>query len=105
MTERIALLYVTFPDAGAAGAAARALLDAQLIACANILAPHTAVYRWEGTVQEGAEVAALLKTTRGRAQDAAARVAELHPYDTPAILTLDADAAPAFAAWVGGEVR
>lgn len=105
MTDRIALLYATFPDAGAARAAARALLDARLIACANIFAPHTAVYRWDGAVQEGAEVAALFKTTQGQARAAAARIAELHPYDTPAILTLGAEAAPAFAAWVGGEVR
>jgi periplasmic divalent cation tolerance protein len=105
MTDRIALLYATFPDAGAARAAARALLEARLIACANIFAPHTALYRWEGEVAEEGEVAVLFKTTRAQARAAAARIADLHPYDTPALMILDAEAAPAFAAWVAGEAR
>lgn len=96
----IALIYTTFPDAAAARGAARALLDEGLIACANVFAPHAALYRWEGAVRQEAEVAALLKTTPERAEQAAQRLAALHPYDTPAILRLPAGADPAFAAWV-----
>lgn len=41
------LIYVTCEGQTEAERIAGALLEKQLIACANIMAPHTAVYMWE----------------------------------------------------------
>lgn len=60
--------------------------------------------RWEGAVVEEDEVAALFKTTQALAGEAARRLGALHPHDTPAILTINAAASPAFARWVQGAV-
>jgi periplasmic divalent cation tolerance protein len=100
--EPIALLYVTYPSADAARAAATALLDARLAACCNILPAMESHYRWEGSTTSASEYVMLVKTTAARTEAACARIAELHPYQCPAILTLSASAMPAFAAWIDG---
>ena len=105
-SETAALIYTTWPDEAAALAAAAVLLNERLIACANLLGPIVSVYRWEGAVQEGREVAVLFKTAGIRAQAAADRIASLHPYDVPAIIRLAVDplgSAPGFLAWIARE--
>ena len=102
---RPVFLYATAPDAETATALARRLVEDRLIACGNVLPGLRSVYRWEGAVTEEAEAALLCKTTADRADAALARLAELHPYDVPAVTRFDAaDAWPPFAAWVAAEV-
>lgn len=103
---RLVFLYATAPDAETAATLARRLVEERLIACGNVLPGLRSVYRWEGAVTEEAEAALLCKTTADRADAALARLAELHPYEVPAITRFDASGAlPAFAAWVTGETR
>lgn len=100
-----ALVWCPFPDVESARAAADALLDDRLIACANILGNIESRFVWEGARSVGAEVAVLFKTTAERLEDVTERLGELHPYDTPAILSWHADAAhPATVAWLFGSV-
>ncbi|MFH5803775.1 divalent-cation tolerance protein CutA [Alienimonas sp. DA493] len=101
----VAFLYATAPDAQTAATLARTLVEERLIACGNVLPTMRSVYRWEGAVTEAAEAALIAKTTADRADAATARLAELHPYEVPAITRFDAASAlPAFAAWVADEV-
>lgn len=103
MTEAAgpALVWCPFPDVAAAEAAASALLDAGLIACANILPPMRSLYKWQGERHAGNEVGVLFKTNTAQLQAAIARLAELHPYDEPAILGWHCDAAaPGTSAWL-----
>ena len=94
------LIYTTWPDVETAKAAAATLLQEKLIACANIFAPHPAVYEWQGAVQSESEVAVLFKAPAQNAQPLQQRIAALHPYETPAILHLNVAQAPeAFLAW------
>lgn len=100
------LIYTTWPDAALAESAARSLLDARLIACANIFPAGRSVFRWEGQIQAEAEIVMILKTRPDLAAAVRERVTELHPYDTPAIIALKTDEAgtlTAFAAWVESE--
>jgi periplasmic divalent cation tolerance protein len=104
--EGLILLYSTWPDEAAAEAAARALLEERLIACANIMPAGRSVFRWEGKVTAEAETVALFKTTRARAGDARTRLVDLHPYDEPCVLALPVDTAASaagFLAWVARE--
>lgn len=97
----VQLIYTTWPDAGTAEAAARALVEERLAACANILGPMRAVYRWQGAVETADEVPMLLKTSAARAGALTARVLALHPYEVPCVEALDVTGgSPAFLAWV-----
>ncbi|MEO1795273.1 MAG: divalent-cation tolerance protein CutA [Pseudomonadota bacterium] len=100
------LIYATFPDAESAKAAASALLGARLVACANVLAPMTSVYRWDGSVETGEELPVIFKTVAGRADAAMVAIAEAHPYDTPAILKLRPEGGhPPFLEWLAEETE
>ncbi len=97
-----ALAWCPFPDAGSAAAAATTLLDERLIACANIVPQMLSLYEWNGERGEAGEAGMLIKTDAALLARAMARLAELHPYDQPAILGWNCDAAtPATAAWLG----
>ena len=95
----IQLIYVTFASKADALTMAEGLLAEKLIACANILPPIQSIYVWEGAVQQQEETVALFKTVH--AQAAADYITQHHPYDTPCILTLNAEANAAFAGYIG----
>lgn len=95
-----ALIWVPFPDEASAASIATALLDERLIVCANILPVMTSLYQWRGERGESRESGALLKTDSALLDRAIARLNELHPYDEPAIVGWNCDAAaPATMAW------
>ena len=81
-----ALIWSPFADEASAEAAAGQLLDERLIACANILPPMRSIYTWEGERNEAVEVGVLFKTDAAVLDLATARLAEIHPYEAPAIL-------------------
>ncbi len=100
-----ALVWCPFPDAETARAAADALLDDGLIACANLLGTIESRFVWDGARAVGSEVGVLFKTTTDKLDDVIERLGELHPYDTPAIIGWHADAAhPATEAWLIGSL-
>ena len=95
------LIYTTFPSLEAAEAAAARLLDAHLIACANILPGMVAVYQWDGKRQRDSEVVAILKTRAELANRVMADVKAYHPYTTPALLALAPEGGSAeYLAWI-----
>ena len=101
-----ALVWSPFPDGDSAAAAASALLDERLIACANILPPMRSLYLWRGAREENSECGALFKTDATLLDRAIARLGELHPYEQPAILGWPCpSASPGTMAWLGGLAR
>lgn len=98
-----ALIWCPFPDEGAARAAAAELLDARLIACANLFPGVEALFIWRGERGENRETGALFKTTAARLDEAMRRLAELHPYDTPAITGWTVRAGAGTLAWLEEE--
>lgn len=99
------LLYTTVKNKQEALAIAEALLAEKLVACANILPPHTAVYHWQGAMQQEEEVLMLLKTSTAVESRVMARIAQLHSYNCPCILALPVEAAePAFAQWIFSQI-
>ena len=98
-----ALIWCPFPDRQSACDVARTLLDEALIGCANISGDLHAIFDWNGGRGEATETGVLLKTNSRVLDRAIARLAELHPYDEPAILGWRCDAAaPGTTAWLGG---
>ncbi len=96
-----ALIWCPFPDSASATEAVDTLLDEGLIACANIMPGLLSRFVWQGERGEGSEAGALLKTNAALLEAAIARLAELHPYEQPAILGWICDATtPATGAWL-----
>ena len=81
-------IYTTLPDMDSAREIGETLVKERLAACANIFPGMRSIYEWQGRLEYDEEVGAIFKTTPERAQAAEARIAELHPYEVPAILRL-----------------
>lgn len=80
------LIWCPFPDAESAKTAARALVEAGLAACANIMPGMQSIYQWQGAMQEASETGVLFKTNARLHEKCIARLRDLHPYAEPAIL-------------------
>ena len=94
-------LYVTARDRDEALSIARTLVQERLVACANVLSGMTSVYEWEGELHEDSECVLILKTREELAPAARERVAALHSYEVPCILTLPvSDGNAAYLAWL-----
>jgi periplasmic divalent cation tolerance protein len=103
---KIVTVYAAFADDQEARRIAGIVVEERLAACANILAPCHSIYRWQGKVEETAEVPALFKTAAAAAPKLVARIAELHSYDIPAVAVWPiVGALPAYAEWIKAETR
>ena len=101
-----ALIWCPFADEGSAARVAAQLLDERLIACANILPPMRSLYTWQGERGEASEVGVLFKTDASALDRATARLAEIHPYETPSVLGWRTDtAAKPTAEWLWSAIR
>lgn len=99
------LVYVTAADQEEARRIGRAMVEARLAACANLLPGMVPIFRWEGRIEEGAECAVILKTTKGRAAALVEAVEALHSYDCPCAVVLPlAGGSRAFLDWISREV-
>lgn len=102
----VSLIYTTFGSSEEARRVAMTLLQEKLIACANHLAPIVSQYEWQDEFHEEQEFPALLKTSTAKVEPAMTRLRELHSFDTPAILSWNAENADAdYAKWLQGQVQ
>ena len=86
--SRFRIVLVTAPDLKTARQLARAALEARLIACANLIPKVESHYRWQGRVEQGAEVLMVMKTSIARLAALEKLVVAKHPYDTPEFVVL-----------------
>jgi periplasmic divalent cation tolerance protein len=97
------LVLITCGDIAEARRIGTALVEERLAACVHVR-PHEAIYRWQGRVEQQAEFTLLAKTVRGRYAALEARVAALHSYEVPGIVSVAVEAgSAAFLAWVAAE--
>ena len=94
------IILTTLGASADARAFARVLVEGRLAACVNVLPPMTSVYRWKGAIEEDREQQLVIKTTSDRVAAIEARFRELHPYELPEFVILDADASAAYLAWM-----
>ena len=101
MSSEVLLVLSTFPDAETAERISRALVTEKLAACANILPPVRSIYRWQGNIEDAAEILVLFKITANSYAAFERRMKELHPYDVPEIIALPISRGlPDYLAWV-----
>ncbi|HVV93426.1 MAG TPA: divalent-cation tolerance protein CutA [Hyphomicrobiales bacterium] len=102
--DAVVFVYTTWPDAALAEAAGRELVADKLAACVNIVPGMVSVYAWQGAIERAEEAVMIVKTRASLADAVAAAVRAVHPYDTPAIVTLPiAGGDPAYLAWILAE--
>ena len=101
MNQDILIFYVPVPDMETGSSIAKALLKKKLIACANILPPHKALFMWDGEAKEESENLMIVKTRKEKAEVVEAEIKSLHPYECPCVLQIDSlSANTEFAQWV-----
>lgn len=97
-------VLTNLPDSDSAFNLARDLVRMRLAACANVLAPATSFYRWEGREEQATEHPVLIKTTRDRYAELERAIRERHPYDLPEIISWPIeDGLAAYLDWVERE--
>lgn len=83
------LIYIPCKDEAEAKSIGRTLVQEKLAFCVNIIPKTTSFYFWEGELEEGSESILLVKTNQDY-ETVSARIKELHSYEIPAIIQLEA---------------
>jgi periplasmic divalent cation tolerance protein len=103
-SSAVVVVLTTAPTEAVAASITRTLVDERLIACANLVQKARSIYRWQGAVQDEAEVVVLMKTQPARLAALEARLKALHPYQVPEMLVFPATSGHApYLAWVRSE--
>jgi len=97
------LCFSTCPDADAARRIADALVEARLAACVSVLPGLQSTYRWQGAIEHAQEQLLLIKTTREAWPALQSRLRELHPYELPELLAVEAAGLPDYLQWIARE--
>jgi len=94
-------VYVTVGDRDAALAIGRALVEARLAACANVIDGMESIYRWQGAIEQAKEAVLILKTRSALLETLTEKVRALHDYDCPCVVALPIlGGNPAYLDWI-----
>lgn len=100
------LIYITAKDRDEARRIGRALVEARLAACANVIDGVSSLYWWEGAVQDEAEALLIAKTRASLVPELIEKVKSLHSYSCPCIVSVPiSDGNPEFLKWINDETR
>lgn len=82
------IVFITASNEDEAARIARSLVEARLAACVNIIRNIRSIYRWQGKLEDEAEVLMTVKTRRSLFNALSEKVKELHSYTVPEIIAL-----------------
>jgi periplasmic divalent cation tolerance protein len=100
------IVHCSCPDAASADSIAAALVEERLAACVTALPGAHSTYRWQGRIERAQEVLLLIKTTRERLDSLTTRIRELHPYELPEVVAVEAAGGLApYLQWVAEQSR
>lgn len=98
------LCFCACPDAATASRIAETCVSERLAACVTVLPGATSVCRWQGAIETAQETLLLIKTTRARFDALVERLPQLHPYELPELVAVEAAGGlPAYLDWIAGE--
>lgn len=105
MADNVCIILTSVESESDSMAIAEQLVEAGLAACVQISAQGQSVYRWQGEIQKEAEHYLSIKTTEANRQAVMAWLEKNHPYDTPEILCLDAEASRDYLHWMRATIE
>ncbi|NUQ18626.1 MAG: divalent-cation tolerance protein CutA [Sphingomonas sp.] len=98
-------VYALFADVDEAERIGRTVVEERLAACINVLPAVQSIYRWKGALETTDEVAAIFKTSDSSVDALITRIAGLHSYDVPCIVSWPVEKIlGSYAAWVEDSV-
>jgi periplasmic divalent cation tolerance protein len=86
-SDSFEIVFITTDSFDNARNIARILVSEKIAACCSIIHNILSVYEWQQTVNESMEYMLLVKTSTSRLDKLEKRVLEIHPYDTPEIIS------------------
>jgi periplasmic divalent cation tolerance protein len=87
MTDKIVILS-TCADEQEAERIARALVEARLAACVNVVPRVRSFYRWKGAVEDSAECLLIVKSSRALFAALRTALEKAHSYEVPELVAL-----------------
>lgn len=104
MTDKIVVLS-TCETVAEARQVARALVEARLAACVNIVNGMRSVYRWKGAVEEADEILLFIKTSRALLPEVRSTIEKIHSYELPEVIALPiVDGSERYLEWLSSEL-
>jgi periplasmic divalent cation tolerance protein len=82
------IVLITTSDEAEAARIARALVEAGLSGCVNIIKDIRSIYSWQGKIEDEKEVLMVAKTRESLFVPLMEKVKELHSYTVPEIIAL-----------------
>lgn len=82
------VVYITAPNEEEAEKIAKAIVEAKLVGCVNIIKNVRSIYSWQGKIEDDAEVLMISKTQKHLFEELSKKVKELHSYTVPEIIAL-----------------
>lgn len=80
------IVFITASSEDEAARIARALVEARLAGCVNMLKGIRSIYSWQGKVEDESEVLMIAKTRGDLFEALLKKVKELHSYSVPEII-------------------
>jgi periplasmic divalent cation tolerance protein len=100
------LLYITTSKVEEARRIGNALVEARLVACANIVQGLESIYWWEEKVVQDREVLLIVKTRAELVDATIEQVKALHSYTCPCVVALPITAGnAAYLSWLEAETE
>ena len=87
--EQFRIVLTTASSRDEAKRIAKALVEGRLAACVNLVDGVESIYRWQGEVEEAAEVLLLIKTNVEKLEALETAVRRLHSYEVPEFLIFE----------------
>lgn len=82
------IVFITAFSEDEAAKISRALVEARLAGCVNIIKDIRSIYSWEGKIEDEAEVLMIAKTQKHLFDSFKKKVKELHSYTVPEIIAM-----------------
>jgi periplasmic divalent cation tolerance protein len=100
------IVMVTTASKEEAETVAQRLLEAKLIACANIIGPVSSRFLWSGKIDKAEEYLVFMKSRRDLFEKLSDSVKALHSYEVPEIIAFPIVAgSKAYLDWLDGCLR
>ena len=100
------LILVYCSDYQEAETIGKALIQAKLSVCINIMEGLHSIYRFKGKVEESDEALLIIKTLPRLRIKVFSMIKKLHSYEIPVILSIKVDkTTPAISRWLSSELK
>jgi len=105
MKHEIRIILTSTSSEESAKTIAGSLIEAGLAACVQMSAPGLSIYRWNDAIEQEQEYYLSIKTSVETSDEAVRWLEQHHPYETPEIICLNADASDAYMQWLRQSVQ